>query len=257
MSTSEGAHGTSGVQRVQVVPRDAAIAVTSPADLERELKFLIPDSRTAFVRAWVWAICRPEAKHPPARVVTVYYDTPDLTMLDEKVNSDYLKHKVRVRWYAALDGKPLNGPAYVEAKFRVGSRRHKVRIPTRVAAADLDRWPLTRPEWAGLLGPLREQIDIEADLMPVVRLQYVRERFIDPLTGGRVALDSDISLDAVNPLRLSPGRRGRLAVVVMEYKSQAMDMAPHLLRMLQTSGAKKASVSKYLAAYLHSTQAAL
>jgi hypothetical protein len=240
------------------MPQTAVHAVTSSADLERELKFLVPEERTAFLRGWLQAVCHPDTRYPPARVVTVYYDTPALALLDEKVNSDYLKRKVRVRWYASLSGQPAEGEVFLECKFRVGSVRHKVRVRANERAADVDRWSFTRPEWKTLVDPLRnEGVDLPADLLPVMRIRYVRERLVDPLSQGRVALDSDMTLDAVNPLRLTPGMAGRLPILLVEYKGTAPEPPPHLRQVLLVAGARRASFSKYLAAFLHSTQTAL
>ena len=34
---------------------------------------------------------RPDREYPPALVITTYCDTPRLELLDEKIDSDYLK----------------------------------------------------------------------------------------------------------------------------------------------------------------------
>ena len=71
-------------------------------------------------------VCRRDPEFPAAVVWTIYYDTPALVSLGEKINSDYLKRKIRVRWYSDLEGR-VSGPAFVEAKLRMGTRRSKVR----------------------------------------------------------------------------------------------------------------------------------
>src|SRR5918993_5412475 len=101
------------------MPRPAA----APPQPELELKYLMPGSRAAFVRRWLEGVVHPERAYPPALVVTTYYDTPSLDLLDEKINSDHLKTKVRVRWYAPLDGGPPAGPALVESQFPVSATR--------------------------------------------------------------------------------------------------------------------------------------
>ena len=82
--------------------------------LEHELKYIVPATVTGALLAWVPGVCLRDAVHPPAAVHTVYYDTPGLALLGEKIASDYLKAKARVRWYADLRGAP--GPA-VYAKY--------------------------------------------------------------------------------------------------------------------------------------------
>ena len=105
--------------------RDAAATLPRP-DGERELKFVLPDGRVDLARRWLDRICSRDPEFPAAVVWTIYYDTPRLASLGEKINSDYLKQKIRVRWYSDLDGRAA-GPAFVEAKLRVGNRRFKVR----------------------------------------------------------------------------------------------------------------------------------
>src|SRR5690606_22911495 len=73
--------------------------------VEHELKFTVPVSSTAAVLAWLRGACTPDPKFPCGRVSRIYNDTPDPRSLREKLNSDYLKTKVRLRWYATLDGE--------------------------------------------------------------------------------------------------------------------------------------------------------
>ena len=206
------------------------------------------------VRGLLHAVCRPDPVHPRARVVTVYYDTPGFRSLDEKINSDYLKAKIRVRWYERLDGGAPDETLFVECKYRVGATRHKERVRLSERASDVSGWTLDRPEWARLLQPLRlEGVDAPPDVEPIVRLAYVRERFIDPAGAARLALDTDIEVQAVNPRRLRPGLPGRLPGAVVEYKGSSTELPPHL-QALARAGARKASFSKYVAAYMHVTR---
>ena len=246
--------GAPGIPRARLIPRRAPLPAHTLAGLERELKFIVPDSRVAFVGAWLRSVCAPDPAYPPARVVTVYFDTARLDLLDEKINSDYLKTKVRVRWYEALEGSPAGDALFVEAKLRVGSTRQKVRTPAEAPAADAARWTLGRREWSALLEPLRlEGVELPQDLLPVMRLSYVRERLVDRAGGGRVTLDSRMAIDAVNPQRMRPGLTGRMPGAVVEYKGHTPELPAHL-RLLTTSGGRKASFSKYLAGYIHATR---
>ena len=89
-----------------------AVAPVRPAgagSLERELKYLLPAGRAFLARKIVSALCQPDPVYPAATVFTIYYDTPDLTLLSEKLNSDYLKTKVRLRWYLHAAGSRSDG----------------------------------------------------------------------------------------------------------------------------------------------------
>ena len=70
-------------------------------------------------------------------------------MLSEKIDSDYLKTKVRVRWYGPGDSRAST--VFAEVKHRIGNRRDKVRVMLDVTAAELARWPLWDSRWPALL----------------------------------------------------------------------------------------------------------
>lgn len=246
----------SGAPRVRLTPRALPTPIAHGPALERELKFTVPEERVALVRHRLAALCRPDPLHAPARVVTVYYDTPGYDALDEKANSDYLKTKIRVRWYEPLRGGTPGGPVFVEGKYRTGAIRSKVRVSVGPDAAEVCGWPLQDERWLRLIEPLREEgLEVARKVAPVLRLSYVRERFTDLVYGGRVTLDTAITVEAVNPSRL-PGRSGRLSGGVLEHKGAATELPPHL-RSLVGAGARKASFSKYLACYIHATGAVL
>jgi hypothetical protein len=67
---------------------------------DRELKYSLQAGRVPLARRMLASACRPDPEHAVACVWTIYYDTPQLTSLREKINSDYLKVKVRLRWYS-------------------------------------------------------------------------------------------------------------------------------------------------------------
>lgn len=69
-----------------------------------EIKLELASGRAGAVAAFLAAYCRPDPEHPGGRVSTIYYDTPELCLLGEKTNSDFLKTKVRLRWYGEPTG---------------------------------------------------------------------------------------------------------------------------------------------------------
>jgi VTC domain len=231
------------------MPRPAA---ASPQP-ELELKYLMPGSRAAFVRSWLEGVVHPERAYPPALVVTTYYDTPGLDLLDEKINSDHLKTKVRVRWYAPLDGGPPAGPVFVECKGREGATREKRRVTAEAEPGQLAAMPLSAPEWNGLLLHLRAGVpDLPLDLAPVLRLAYARHRYLDA-RGARISLDAGIVVQAVNPARLhAPARPDPLPHAVFEYKGHGPDLPAHVAPVTRL-GARRSAFSKYLACYQHVT----
>ncbi len=225
----------------------------TPRDDERELKFALPQGRAPLVRSWLERICRPDPQFPAAFVWTIYYDTPALISLREKLNSDYLKRKIRVRWYSTLHGD-VTGPAFVEAKFRTGTRRSKVRqqLPfpaAEIAGMDLaDRRLHMLPELLrrhGVLG--------HGAWQPLMLVRYRRDRYIEPASRSRISLDSDISAAAVNAAMIPTGDLSPLGVAVLEAKG-AGDELPRALHGLLGLGIRKRSFSKFLAVYAHMTR---
>jgi hypothetical protein len=220
---------------------------------DRELKFTLSEGRVDLARRWLSSICVPDRQFPAALVWTIYYDTPDLAALGEKMNSDYLKRKIRLRWYSNLPGGPSSpsAEAFIEAKLRIGNRRIKVRVPAPYAADDLATWDLQDPRYQQLPLLLREQGVLVQDLwQPLLQLRYRRDRFLEPISRTRVTLDAEIAAVAFNRRFLPTGDDSPLGVGILEVKGRADELPLALQGMLQL-GARKCSFSKLLAVYTH------
>lgn len=232
--------------------RDVAARTEPPAG-ERELKFTLAAGRVQAARHRLDSLCRRDREFPSALVWTIYYDTPSLVSLGEKINSDYLKRKIRVRWYSDLDGR-VNGPAFVEAKRRVGTHRSKTRERLSYHAEEIARWNL---QDARLLDfPLRLQphgVLGQESWLPAILIRYRRDRFVESATRARVSLDADIAGMAANPRLVSATDVSPLPTAVVEVKG-AEDELPPVLRSLMSLGLRKRSFSKFLAVYAHMTR---
>ena len=235
--------------------RDVA-ARPAPSAGERELKYTLPAARGHLARRRLERLCRRDPEFPAAIVWTIYYDTPGLASLGEKLNSDYLKRKIRVRWYSDIEGH-VSGPAFVEAKLRVGTRRSKVRARLPYPAAEIAGWDLQDPRLLRIPLLLREHgILGQESWQPMLRLRYRRDRFIEPLTHSRVSLDAEIAGSAANPRFLSAPDLSPLATAVLEVKGGG-DRLPVSLRPLLALGMHKRSFSKFLVVYAHMTRGVL
>ena len=213
--------------------------------LERELKYVVPAGKAALVRSIVSAMCRPDPDYPSAIVSTIYYDTPDLALLSEKINSDYLKTKVRLRWYTPDRGAR---EAFLEIKSRVGALRHKVRVRTPLSAAMLTDLPLDHPALVQVLelaAPLG--VPVPPRLMPALLLRYERSRFIEPVSGSRISVDTGIEAVRGNPRLMGNAFHQWLPLAVVEVKGAGNDL-PRALTALVHLGARRAAFSKYGAA---------
>jgi VTC domain len=228
----------------------------SPSGGERELKFTMPAARAQLARRRLETVCRRDPDFPSAIVWTIYYDTPAFVSLGEKVNSDYLKRKIRVRWYSDLEGR-VEGPAFVEAKLRVGTLRSKARVQLPYPAHEVARWDLQDARLGRLALLLRDQGVLGQDhWQPMLLLRYRRDRFIEPLTQSRVSLDAEIAAVRVNPRFLSGTDRSPLATAVLEVKGGS-DELPAVLRPLLALGSRKSSFSKLLVVYAHMTRSVM
>ena len=199
---------------------------------------------------WLRLACRPDPAFPESTVLTVYYDTPGLDCLEEKRNSDYLKTKLRLRWYRV--GGRVGDAAFLEVKARFGARREKRRVavpfqPAWSARGSLDVSSLRRVP--RLLRPAG--IVMRDDYRPVLLVRYLRHRFVEPRTGLRASLDGEIQAPAVSRTEGLVPNPIPLPVTVFECKG-ARDHLPESLRVLTTLGFRRASFSKYAACYDHS-----
>ena len=238
------------------VATQAAAARQAPGSGERELKFTLPESRAHIARQWLEGTCRPDPQFPSALVWTVYYDTPALDSLGEKINSDYLKRKIRVRWYSDISGR-VTGPAFVEAKLRVGNRRFKVRERVPIQAEELSRADLQDVRLRNLPLLLRQHGILDQDSwVPLMLLRYRRDRFLEPVSRSRISLDTDIAAVSVNRRMLSTIDTSPLATVVLEVKGTS-DRLPPALQPMLALGFRKRAFSKFLAVYQHMTRRAL
>ena len=149
------------------------------------------------------------------------------------------------------------GPAFVEAKLRVGNRRSKVRERLPYPAEELARWDLQDARFRTFPMHLNQHgIPVHDPWQPVMLIRYRRDRFIEPLSNSRISLDSDIAAAAVNRTFMSVIDVAPIGVAVLETKG-ASDALPLALRSLLQLGLHKRSFSKFLVVYSHMTRQAL
>lgn len=223
-----------------------ASAAMRPLSTER--KFVAVGAQAETALALAAHFCVPDPEHPVGAIASVYYDTPRLTAYAEKADGDHLKKKVRVRWYAEepASAQDRSHPAFLECKHRLGGARFKSRTSFAADYDLLDCAPLTAPFWLEILARASGNLDeaLPLDLLPVLCIRYSRRRFVCPRTHARVAIDTDVRVDRLNPDVLPGAAVPRLDVAVCEFKNQRAGEMPWA-GALAAGGFRLTSFSKY------------
>lgn len=220
---------------------------------EHETKFILSNQLAPKLIAWLRDKCDLDPEYPTGKISSIYYDTRNWALLGEKINSDYTKTKVRLRWYSDfVTGKPLP-KSFLEVKFKIGSARRKLRL-----ASELDvEWIVntTLSDVAFLQIPRLMQgkgVSIPGTLYPAFQIDYTRVRFIDPLSGARLCVDYNIHAARSNKNMLNKMRTCSLHNAVFELKEKKGDL-PDWLHQVSAFGCRKGSFSKFAACYQQAT----
>ena len=226
------------------------IMVIDPA--EHETKFIIPAARLPVILRHLQSVCDPDPEFPSGVVSTIYYDTVELDLLRQKLDSDYLKSKVRLRWYCDLDGASQSDESFLEVKQRIGTLRNKLHLPAKFSPAWLSKCSLDDPQLNGIIPQILAAGEfLQQHIFPILCLEYERHRFIERSGNTRVCLDQDIRVTKVNPSYLKHTNPLALGLGVFELKGEVLQLPATLLPVVDLGG-RKGSFSKYLACFQHS-----
>jgi hypothetical protein len=238
--------GSSEVQPIDPTTKPGRIP---GSDLEAEGKFTLPAHRVPPALEWIRLGCDPDPEFPHGSVSSIYYDSDRWDYLRGKVDSEYLKTKVRLRWYAEAAG-PARGCAFAEVKYRVGCRRAKLRFQTEHRAAWLAGVSLDDPALLAVPRELKRRgAPLAKALFPAFEVRYERRRFVERATGARVCIDYRIRAPRFSRRMLPRGTPCALTTAVFEVKSGQGDL-PVTLRRLVSFGARRSAFSKYYECYL-------
>ncbi len=228
---------------------DHSGANESQRHLGNELKYIIANQRSGSVLQWLKCNCRPDPQYPAGVVNSIYFDTRDWQALGEKINSDYLKTKVRLRWYADINGGHAYERSFAEVKYRIGYKRQKIRIPVPHSGTDLAGMDLHNPLLLRIPQLLKSHgVRFGRTYFPVYHIAYKRFRFREPLHGGRICFDKDIRIPQVNCMAIARQYPLALQTAVFEYKGAFAEFPESLFPLLNL-GLRKASFSKYGACF--------
>jgi hypothetical protein len=223
--------------------------ISSKPAAKHETKFVFSNSRAHLIIQWLGYRCLPDPEFPVGIVSSIYYDTRDWHFLREKINSDYLKTKVRVRWYADITSNKPEEYSFIELKQKIGATRRKIRLESDLSGRWLSTVNLDNQRLLDIPLTLRTKVqDIPMHMHPVFQISYKRWRFIESVTGTRLCIDQDICVPKVNHLIIPNTTPLCLRNAVFELKGQIREL-PHSLQPLTILGCRKQSFSKYMHCY--------
>jgi len=167
-----------------------------------EQKYVFIGHLSQIVLEWAEHICVHDPKYYRGSVSTLYFDTTSLDHYYEKRNSDYLKTKLRLRWYDDVDilDRGVMVRCYLEAKRKHGVSRTKERKEMLFSSGSLRDGLFSD---AGIQNAPSRACELDyvpaGILVPILLVQYERHRFVEPRSGSRVAVDTNIRCTQVNP----------------------------------------------------------
>lgn len=211
-----------------------------------EAKYLLIRATDKFkLTTWLRSLCRLDGQFPEAIVHSIYFDTREWLLLRDKLESNFIKLKVRLRWYSDPVSGVIDRPSFLEVKRRVGSQREKYRLSFPITGKELNRrgCDLEVERIVHALLPTMG-ILLPSGLFPVFKVQYHRRRFVDSVTASRLSVDSGICAPFIYSARVPGLVRPPLDRVVLELKGPTSQV-PHHLKRLGDLGLRKTSFSKY------------
>lgn len=234
-----------------------------PLPERMEQKFFIAPKRMGLARALLLRTCRVDPVYPVGQINSVYFDTIDLDQHERSSSGELVKDKVRIRWYGDEydpHSSPLGGDGprrafydrvtvWLELKSRRGFSSTKQRLSLPVSPDVLAYPALSR----GIV-PASMLLQTMAGfgffppgpIGPVIVISYIRLRFVEPLTGYRISLDSRVRSSLLVPGRDCTERGLELPGGLVEVKCPVFHLPP-ALRELDEIGSSWSRYSKYSA----------
>lgn len=215
---------------------------------ESELKFTCEAFAADFIKRGVDSVCLADDDFSENIISSVYFDTDEWSFAMEKAASDFLKSKVRLRWYQesgnALTEK--SSKCYLEFKWKEGSKRMKERILMPFNGAEA----LNAIQQDEIKSLIAEHVSIRLpeysaySIKPKFVVSYSRSRYIEPFSQTRISFDRNIHAYNVGRNYAQFSSKVALDEAVLEVKGDCEDL-PIALRRIHAGALKKAAFSKY------------
>jgi hypothetical protein len=226
---------------------DATTRPWLPPRLER--KFYIAPHKVEATYGLLRVLCRPDLVYPAEQINSLYFDTFGFDQYERSLAGDFVKNKVRLRWYGTDNELNMLQPVFVELKSRKGFASTKQRLELRVPVEKLS--PAYIHEGIipkTLLGSTLARFGYFPlePLYPIIKISYWRYRFREVLTGIRVALDCHVRSTMISANAGNGERELELPGTILEIKGESMDI-PASLKQLKLLGINWSRFSKYSA----------
>ncbi len=213
-----------------------------------ESKFIGDAKIASMANEFLEHVCIPDPNYPKGKVCSIYFDTPSLYSWKEKLNGDFIKSKLRLRWYEVEEAIHRNSmEAFLELKLKEGTGRKKIRKKIFLKRGFFDSLLLESPLLKDLiLEHLKDFPDyFNINIFPVISISYIRYRFICPISGARVCLDKEISCDQINSSIFPSLSYIDVKDIVIEIKDKAYIGYLPWIERLYKMGFRISSFSKY------------
>lgn len=219
--------------------------------MEYEQKYIFPPEYTPYIQRQLATLCLPDSQYAKNTIHSLYFDTHAWDYAMDKASSDYLKTKVRIRWYDSAADRSQNHQAFLEIKGKTGTKRSKQRIEISVAVLDqllAYRKASDSSAISSVLDDiLRLNPELPTDLRPSMHIWYDRHRFYDGFSNSRISLDTAIYCQAIAK-DLGNHLDETLPHYVLEVKGHHHHL-PRILRPSVSPLVQKAAFSKYYESY--------
>lgn len=184
---------------------------------------------------------RNKSRYP---VFTRYFDTPDRTFVQQKVEGEFEHVKIRMRSYSSRWHN--HGPYFLEAKLKEKDCQHKVRIKI----SDLNDYS-QNPEYLKI-----QNVIYDRALEPSCNIYYEREAYELNSENLKIRINFDHNICALFPeeLSMTPHLLNERQLdhgehILMEIKCSNIEFPNSLSQILGLLDTKIISFSKYVWGY--------
>lgn len=209
-----------------------------------EIKFVGENHKAYLLESYLQKAFSPDSEFPEAVISSVYYDTMNLDLMNEKINSDFEKTKIRYRSYLDPKTGERSKVSFKEVKHKLGDKRYKIREKAQTKDEIFDDFLLAGSSVE--MNHFRaEHTNLRIPIEPMFTIQYHRKRFVTQKERIRICLDQKIHVGQYNQRVFNYKKNDVSKFCVFEIKGRFKEF-PIELKILENFNFKLDSFSKYL-----------